>query len=136
MTMTEAQHRILETNGIRMHIAEQGTGPTVVLCHGFPECWYSRRHQLSALATAGFHAVAPDTRGYGQTDALPEIERYTCYTWSATWSACSTYSAIPQLYYSDAGWRLCNNEPWSALRLYNGIFFNRIASDIRIRPCV
>ena len=77
MTTTEAQHRIVETNGLRMHIAEQGTGPTVLLCHGFPECWYSWRHQLSALAAAGFHAVAPDMRGYGQTDAPPEIERYT-----------------------------------------------------------
>ena len=77
MTTTEAQHRIVETNGIRMHIAEQGTGPTVLLCHGFPECWYSWRHQLSALAAAGFHAVAPDMRGYGQTDAPPEIDRYT-----------------------------------------------------------
>ena len=75
--MTEATHRIVETNGIRMHIAEQGRGPTVLLCHGFPECWYSWRHQLAALAAAGFHAVAPDQRGYGQTDAPQEIERYT-----------------------------------------------------------
>jgi pimeloyl-ACP methyl ester carboxylesterase len=75
--MTEATHRIIETNGIRMHIAEQGRGPTVLLCHGFPECWYSWRHQLAALAAAGFHAVAPDQRGYGQTDAPAEIERYT-----------------------------------------------------------
>jgi pimeloyl-ACP methyl ester carboxylesterase len=77
MTMTEATHRIVETNGIRMHIAEQGSGPTVLLCHGFPECWYSWRHQLAALAAAGFHAVAPDQRGYGQTDAPTEINRYT-----------------------------------------------------------
>ena len=77
MTTTEAKHRIVETNGIRMRIAEQGTGPTVLLCHGFPECWYSWRHQLSALAAAGFHAVAPDMRGYGQTDAPQEIDRYT-----------------------------------------------------------
>jgi pimeloyl-ACP methyl ester carboxylesterase len=77
MVATEAQHRIVETNGIRMHIAEQGSGPTVLLCHGFPECWYSWRHQLSALAVAGFHAVAPDMRGYGQTGAPQEIDRYT-----------------------------------------------------------
>jgi pimeloyl-ACP methyl ester carboxylesterase len=77
MTSTEAKHRVVATNGIRMHIAEQGTGPTVLLCHGFPECWYSWRHQLRALAEAGFHAVAPDMRGYGQTDAPQEIERYT-----------------------------------------------------------
>ena len=60
MSALEATHRIVETNGIRMHIAEQGTGHTVLLCHGFPECWYSWRHQLNALAAAGFHAVAPD----------------------------------------------------------------------------
>src|SRR5262245_13271227 len=70
-------HRILETNGIRMHVAEQGTGPLVVLCHGFPESWYSWRHQLAALAEAGFHAVAPDMRGYGQTDRPEAIEAYT-----------------------------------------------------------
>ena len=75
--MAELKHRIVETNGIRMHIAEQGTGPLVVLCHGFPESWYSWRHQLAALADAGFHAVAPDMRGYGQTDRPAEIDQYT-----------------------------------------------------------
>src|SRR5712691_2298812 len=75
--MTDLKHRIVETNGIRMHIAEQGTGPLVVLCHGFPESWYSWRHQLAALADAGFHAVAPDMRGYGQTDRPAEIDQYT-----------------------------------------------------------
>jgi len=75
--MTDIQHRTIDTNGIRMHIAEQGTGPLVVLCHGFPESWYSWRHQLAALADAGFHAVAPDMRGYGQTDRLAEIDKYT-----------------------------------------------------------
>jgi pimeloyl-ACP methyl ester carboxylesterase len=60
-----------------MHIAEQGAGPTVVLCHGFPESWYSWRHQLSALAAAGYHAVAPDMRGYGGTDRPDAIEQYT-----------------------------------------------------------
>jgi len=70
-------HRFIETNGIRMHIAEQGQGPLVLLCHGFPESWYSWRHQLSALAAAGYHAVAPDQRGYGQTDRPEPIESYT-----------------------------------------------------------
>jgi pimeloyl-ACP methyl ester carboxylesterase len=60
-----------------MHIAEQGSGPLVVLCHGFPESWYSWRHQLPALAAAGFHAVAPDMRGYGQTDRPEAIDQYT-----------------------------------------------------------
>lgn len=75
--MSEIKHRTVETNGIHMHIAESGAGPLVVLCHGFPESWYSWRHQLHALAEAGFHAVAPDMRGYGQTDRPEEVERYT-----------------------------------------------------------
>ncbi len=74
--MTGISHRFVETNGIRMHIAEQGEGPLVILCHGFPESWYSWRHQLAALAEAGYHAVAPDQRGYGQTDRPEPIEAY------------------------------------------------------------
>jgi pimeloyl-ACP methyl ester carboxylesterase len=74
--MAEITHRFVETNGIKMHIAEQGEGPLVVLCHGFPESWYSWRHQLPALAEAGYHAVAPDQRGYGQTDRPEAIEAY------------------------------------------------------------
>src|SRR5438067_2771735 len=69
-------HRFIETNGIRMHLAEQGKGPLVLLCHGFPESWYSWRHQLPALAAAGFHAVAPDQRGYGRTDRPEPIDAY------------------------------------------------------------
>lgn len=72
----EIAHRDVETNGIRMHLAEQGSGPLVLLCHGFPESWYSWRHQLAALAEAGFHAVAPDMRGYGRTDRPEPIEAY------------------------------------------------------------
>jgi pimeloyl-ACP methyl ester carboxylesterase len=75
--MSDATHRTIQSNGIRMHIAEQGEGPLVLLCHGFPESWYSWRHQLKALAEAGFRAVAPDMRGYGQTDRPAEIEKYT-----------------------------------------------------------
>jgi pimeloyl-ACP methyl ester carboxylesterase len=75
--MAGVTHRFIETNGIPMHIAEQGTGPLVLLLHGFPELWYSWRHQLAALADAGYHAVAPDQRGYGQTDRPAEVERYT-----------------------------------------------------------
>jgi pimeloyl-ACP methyl ester carboxylesterase len=75
--MSEIRHRTLETNGIQMHVAEAGEGPLVVLCHGFPESWYSWRHQLRALADAGYHVVAPDQRGYGQTEAPEPIEQYT-----------------------------------------------------------
>ena len=75
--MNAVTHRQVQTNGIRVHIAECGEGPVVVLCHGFPESWYSWRHQLQALAEAGFHAVAPDMRGYGQTDRPEQIDQYT-----------------------------------------------------------
>ena len=77
--MSQVTHRNVETNGIRMHVAEAGQGPLVVLCHGFPESWYSWRHQLEALAEAGYHAVAPDMRGYGQTDRPEDIEKYTLF---------------------------------------------------------
>ena len=76
MTTTEAKHLIVETNGIRMHIAEQGTGSTVLLCHGFPECWYSWRHQLSALAAAGFPDRCParDRPLYGAARTATQAE--------------------------------------------------------------
>jgi len=74
--LAEITHRHIETNGIRLHIAEAGEGPLVLLLHGWPELWYSWRHQLPALAEAGYHAVAPDVRGYGQSDKPEPIEAY------------------------------------------------------------
>ena len=64
-------HRDVSANGIRLHVAELGRGPLVVLLHGFPEFWWSWRHQLVALADAGFKGVAVDLRGYGATDKPP-----------------------------------------------------------------
>jgi pimeloyl-ACP methyl ester carboxylesterase len=75
--MDGVAHRTIETNGIHLHLAEQGDGPLVVLCHGFPESWYSWRHQLTALAEAGFRVVAPDMRGYGDSEAPEAIDQYT-----------------------------------------------------------
>ena len=74
MTSTFSHHQV---NGIRMRVAEQGSGPLVLFCHGWPESWYSWRHQLEAVAAAGFRAVAPDMRGYGGTDAPAEVDQYT-----------------------------------------------------------
>jgi pimeloyl-ACP methyl ester carboxylesterase len=70
--------RMVRTNGIDMHLLEAGTpgDPLVVLCHGFPELGYSWRHQLPALAEAGYHVVAPDQRGYGDTSRPEAIEDY------------------------------------------------------------
>ena len=74
--MVDVSHREVEVSGLRMHVAERGEGPLVVLLHGFPETWYSWRHQIAALADAGFRVVAPDQRGYGGTDAPEEVHRY------------------------------------------------------------
>jgi len=67
----------VEANGIRQRYAECGSGPLVLFCHGFPESWYSWRHQLRALGAAGYRCVAPDMRGYGGTDAPGDVEHYT-----------------------------------------------------------
>ncbi|MEC3916428.1 alpha/beta fold hydrolase [Nocardia sp. CDC160] len=74
--MDVIHHRTIDVNGLDMHVAEAGTGPLVVLLHGFPELWYSWRHQLPALAAAGYHAVAPDVRGHGRTRARTEHPDY------------------------------------------------------------
>ncbi|MGB5758158.1 MAG: alpha/beta hydrolase [Acidimicrobiales bacterium] len=74
---SDMKHRTVETNGITIHYVEQGEGPLVVFCHGFPESWYSWRHQLPAVAEAGFRAVALSMRGYGRTDAPTDVERYS-----------------------------------------------------------
>ena len=71
--------RFVQGNGLRIHVAEVGTGPTVLLLHGFPECWVSWRHQMLALAKAGYRAVAPDMRGYGLTDAPASVHDYTIH---------------------------------------------------------
>ena len=68
--------RRVATNGIELNIAEQGEGPLVLMCHGFPESWYSWRHQFQALADAGYHAVAPDMRGYGASDKPEALAAY------------------------------------------------------------
>lgn len=77
--MSSISHRTVSTNGISMHVAQAGEGFPVLLCHGFPELWYSWRHQLRALAEAGFHAIAPDQRGYGDTDAPQAVDTYSVH---------------------------------------------------------
>ncbi len=69
-------HRSISANGIGLHVAEAGEGPLVLMVHGFPESWYSWRHQLPALAEAGYRVIAPDLRGYGDSDRPTEVEDY------------------------------------------------------------
>ncbi|MFI0914510.1 alpha/beta fold hydrolase [Streptomyces abikoensis] len=78
--MTSAvEHSTVEVNGIRLHIAEQGRGPLVLLLHGFPESWYSWRHQFGPLAEAGYRVVAPDQRGYGRSEQPEAIDAYSIF---------------------------------------------------------
>ena len=74
--MAELKHRVVMTNGIRIHLVEAGKGPLVLMVHGFPESWYSWRHQLHALAAAGYRAAAIDVRGYGRSSAPAGIDEY------------------------------------------------------------
>ncbi len=76
MPGTFPEPRFIETNGIRMAVYEQGSGLAVILLHGFPELAFSWRHQLPALAAAGYRAIAPDQRGYGQTDCPDHVDDY------------------------------------------------------------
>jgi pimeloyl-ACP methyl ester carboxylesterase len=75
--MTE---QTVAANGIELNVLEEGDGPLVVLCHGFPELAFSWRHQLPALARAGYRVLAPDMRGYGKSSAPKEIEAYDVVT--------------------------------------------------------
>ena len=70
------KHHSVTTNRIRIHVAESGEGPLVILVHGFPESWYSWRYQLPALADAGYRAAAIDVRGYGRSSAPAAVEDY------------------------------------------------------------
>jgi pimeloyl-ACP methyl ester carboxylesterase len=70
------RHRTVTARGTRIHLVEEGEGPIVLLVHGFPESWYSWRHQLPAIASAGFRAVAIDVRGYGRSSKPPDIDAY------------------------------------------------------------
>jgi len=77
--MDKIQHKRFQVGELNLHVAEIGSGPAVLLLHGFPEIWYSWRHQMIALAEAGFHAIAPDFRGYGLSDQPSEPEKAAHY---------------------------------------------------------
>jgi pimeloyl-ACP methyl ester carboxylesterase len=84
------EHRYVSANGARFHVAETGEGPLVLLLHGFPQFWYAWRHQLTALAAAGYRVAAMDLRGYGNSDKPPR--GYDTYM--ATLDAASVIRAL------------------------------------------
>nr|CAD1816954.1 unnamed protein product [Ananas comosus var. bracteatus] len=93
-------HRTVEINGIAVHVAEKGpvdgAGTGILLLHGFPELWYSWRHQIIGLAARGYRAIAPDLRGYGDTSAPPSVNSYTLFHLVAMSSPYSTPSNSPR----------------------------------------
>jgi pimeloyl-ACP methyl ester carboxylesterase len=74
--MKERNFQLLDTNGIRLRTVVEGTGPLVILLHGFPQCWYLWRHQIDPLVEAGFQVAVPDQRGYGGSDRPEAVEAY------------------------------------------------------------
>ncbi|MEU9045375.1 MULTISPECIES: alpha/beta hydrolase [unclassified Kitasatospora] len=77
MSYESIKHSEVEVNGVRLHLAEQGEGPLVLLLHGFPESWYSWRHQFAPLAEAGYRVVAPDQRGYARSEQPENVDAYS-----------------------------------------------------------
>ncbi|XP_058738513.1 uncharacterized protein LOC131610561 [Vicia villosa] len=116
--MAGIEHRTVEVNGIKMHIAEKGKeGPVVLFLHGFPELWYSWRHQIAALGSLGYRAVAPDLRGYGDTDAPASISSYTAFHMVGDLIALIDLLGAEQVYLvahdwgATLGWYLCMFRP-------------------------
>ncbi|KAI5424440.1 uncharacterized protein LOC127132407 [Lathyrus oleraceus] len=116
--MEGIEHRTVEVNGIKMHIAEKGKdGPVVLFLHGFPELWYSWRHQIAALGSLGYRAVAPDLRGYGDTDAPASVSSYTCFHLVGDIVALIDLLGVEQVFLvahdwgASIGWYLCMFRP-------------------------
>lgn len=89
------EHRHATVNGIDMHYVEAGSGPLVVLLHGFPEFWYSWRHQIPALNRAGFRVVAPDLRGYNESAKPRPADEYRLTTLAADVAALIEHLGAP-----------------------------------------
>uniref|UniRef100_A0A7N0UQT7 soluble epoxide hydrolase n=1 Tax=Kalanchoe fedtschenkoi TaxID=63787 RepID=A0A7N0UQT7_KALFE len=77
--MDSIEHKTLKLNGINMHVAEKGSGQVILFIHGFPELWYSWRHQILSLSQLGYRCVAPDLRGFGDTDVPQGVQNYTIF---------------------------------------------------------
>jgi pimeloyl-ACP methyl ester carboxylesterase len=130
--MSETTQRMIESNGIRLNIAEQGKGPLVLLCHGFPESWYSWRHQIDALAAAGFHAVAPDMRGYGKSDRPEAIDQYTIFHLVGDLVGLLDAREAPTAVIVGHDWGA--NIAWQAARLRPDRFRAVVALSVPFRP--
>ncbi|PUZ36233.1 hypothetical protein GQ55_9G021500 [Panicum hallii var. hallii] len=127
--MAPVRHRQVEANGISMHVAEAGpegaSAPAVLFVHGFPELWYSWRHQMGYLAARGYRCVAPDLRGYGGTTAPPEPSSYTVFHIVGDLIALLDALRLPQVFVvghdwgAIVSWNLCLLRPDRVRALVN-----------------
>jgi epoxide hydrolase A/B len=74
--MGHRRFRMIETNGITLRVVVEGTGPLLLMLHGFPQCWYLWRHQIDVLVAAGYQVAVPDQRGYGGSDKPADVGAY------------------------------------------------------------
>ncbi|KAJ1700073.1 hypothetical protein LUZ63_008585 [Rhynchospora breviuscula] len=125
--MEGISHKTMEVNGISMHVAEKGPadGPAILFVHGFPELWYSWRHQILSLSARGYCCIAPDMRGFGDTTAPPSISSYTIFHLVGDLIALLDSLSLPQVFVvgHDWGaiiaWQLCMFRPDRVKALVN-----------------
>jgi len=123
---------VVEVNGIRLHVTEEGNGPLVVLCHGWPELAASWTHQLPALAAAGFRAVAPDMRGFGASDAPVDVAAYSILHLVGDMVALLDALGAPQAVIVGHDWGA--NVAWNAALLRPDRFPAAVAMSVPFRP--
>ncbi|KAH6755224.1 alpha/beta-Hydrolases superfamily protein [Perilla frutescens var. hirtella] len=104
MVGCDVNHQRIKTNGVWMHIAEKGSGPLVLLLHGFPETWFAWRRQIEFLSDHGYHAVAPDLRGYGDSDAPLTPSSYTWFHIVGDLIGLLDHFAVQQAYVVGTDW--------------------------------
>ncbi|KAF3338558.1 bifunctional epoxide hydrolase 2-like protein [Carex littledalei] len=125
--MEGISHKTIEVNGISMHVAEKGpaAGPAILFIHGFPELWYSWRHQILSLSERGFRCIAPDMRGYGDTSAPSSISSYTIFHLVGDLIALLDNLSLPQVFVvghdwgAMVAWQLCMFRPDRVKALVN-----------------
>lgn len=131
--MTEERNqRDVAANGITVHITEQGSGPLVLLCHGWPELAYSWRHQMAVLAGAGYHVVAPDMRGYGGSSVPHAIDAYAITDLVADMVA--LVAALGETQACIVGHDWGANVAWSAALIRPDLFTAVVAMSVPHRP--
>ena len=126
------KHRTIEANGIFLHVVEQGEGPSVIFCHGFPAIWSSWRSQMDAVARAGFRAIAPDMRGYGDSSAPAQPEDYTPYQTVGDLVAILDALAAPTAVV--VGHDFGANVAWNAADVATGSLHRRVRHERAVPP--